>query len=320
MAKEIGGYFELGPLRQTGEYYPNAVALNTARNALVYLVRARDIKKLYLPRFLCDSVSNVCIREDVPYEEYAIGEDWLPKELPPKEDGSWLYLVNYYDQLSDEQILNIKKQYPNLILDNVQAFFHCPLDGIDTIYSCRKYFGVPDGAYLFTDAVLSEPLENDISMYRMQHLLGRLEGKSASDYYADFKSNEAIFTNLELRSMSKLTHTLLSAIDYDIAKRQREENYAFLADCLGKKNVLKVEPPPGPLAYPFYCENGMTLKRRLAELGIYVPSFWLNASIPQKTVENRLGENILPLPCDQRYELNHMKCVCQKIIELMKNY
>lgn len=302
MAKEIGGYFELGPLRQTGEYYPNAVALNTARNALVYLVRAINIKKLYLPRFLCDSVSGVCIREGVPYEEYAIGADWLPKEFPPIEDGSWLYFVNYYDQLSDEQILSVKKQYPNLILDHVQAFFHRPPEGIDTIYSCRKYFGVPDGAYLITDAVLNEPLITDISMDRMRHLLGRLEGKSASDYYTDFQRNDAAFDALELRAMSKLTHTLLGAIDYDAAKAQREENFSFLAECLGERNPLNVKMPCGPYAYPFYCENGMELKKRLAKEGLFIPTLWPNVCNPKDTMESRFAMNILPLPCDQRYD------------------
>lgn len=315
MAKEIGGYFELGPLRQTGEYYPNAVALNTARNALVYLDRARDIKKLYLPRFLCDSVSNVCIREGVPYEEYAIGEDWLPKELPPMEVGSWLYLVNYYDQLSDEQIQDIKKRYPNLILDHVQAFFHRPPEGIDTIYSCRKYFGVPDGAYLVTDAVLNEPLETDISMDRMCHLLGRLEGKSASDYYADFQRNDAAFDALELRAMSKLTHTLLGAIDYEAARLRREKNYALLAEILGDRNPLNLKMPQGPYAYPFYCENGMELKKRLAKKGIFIPTLWPNVRDYQNTLEQRYAENILPLPCDQRYSIQDIDRVAEEVLK-----
>lgn len=41
-----------------------------------------------------------------------------------------------------------------IILDNTQSFFQKPISGIDTIYSCRKYFGVPDGAYLSTNILL----------------------------------------------------------------------------------------------------------------------------------------------------------------------
>ena len=60
--KEIGGYIELErfslPMLHEG-----ALALNSGRNALAYLIRARGIKKLLLPRFLCDSVPKVCERE-----------------------------------------------------------------------------------------------------------------------------------------------------------------------------------------------------------------------------------------------------------------
>ena len=48
----------------------------------------------------------------------------------------------------------------NVIIDNVQAYFQRPIEGFDTLYSCRKYFGVPDGAVLYTDLEI-EPLEKD---------------------------------------------------------------------------------------------------------------------------------------------------------------
>ena len=42
--KEIGGYIELDTY--TGkEYHEDAVALNCGRNALIYLIRAKRIKK-----------------------------------------------------------------------------------------------------------------------------------------------------------------------------------------------------------------------------------------------------------------------------------
>ena len=64
--KEIGGYFGLEEFAGK-EYYPDLVALNNARNALVYLIRARGVKKLFIPYFLCDSVSSVCDREGCRY-------------------------------------------------------------------------------------------------------------------------------------------------------------------------------------------------------------------------------------------------------------
>ena len=64
--KEIGGYFGLEQYRNnTGEYYKDLICLNTARNSLVYISKARNIKKIYIPYFLCDSVSLVCERENM---------------------------------------------------------------------------------------------------------------------------------------------------------------------------------------------------------------------------------------------------------------
>ena len=55
---EIGGYFGLESLI-SNEYHKGLVALNTARNALLYVLRARKIKKLYIPYYLCNSISEI---------------------------------------------------------------------------------------------------------------------------------------------------------------------------------------------------------------------------------------------------------------------
>lgn len=41
------------------------------------------------------------------------------------------------------------------IVDNCHSFYHKPNVGGNYIYSCRKFFGVPDGAYLITNAVIA---------------------------------------------------------------------------------------------------------------------------------------------------------------------
>ena len=67
---EIGGYFGL-EASVGREYYPNLIALNSARNALVYLCKAKKIEKLYLPYFLCDSILEICKRENILYEFFS---------------------------------------------------------------------------------------------------------------------------------------------------------------------------------------------------------------------------------------------------------
>lgn len=317
--KEIGGYLGLDEFCGH-EYYHELVAVNNARNGLVYLIKARQIKKLFIPYFLCDSVSSVCNREGCAYEYYRIDKDFKPvfdKELGEDE---YLYVVNYYGQFTDDIAIYLKEKHSRIILDNVQAFFQRPIKGIDTIYSCRKFFGVSDGGYVSTDALLNEALPVDVSMDRMRHVLGRYEGKSASDYYGEFKANDHAFVGLELRSMSRLTHNILRAINYEAIKQTREENFAFLHEKLGSLNSLKTNAPVGPYAYPFYCKNGMEIKKVLAQKKIFVATLWPNVlEFDGCELEKDYAENILPLPCDQRYDTEDMKKVIEEVLECFKN-
>ena len=312
--KEIGGYLELDQLIHN-EYHPNAIALNTARNALVYLVKTKHVSKIYIPYYLCDSVSNVCERENIPYDFYHVCEDFTPRFDRTLESGEYLYVVNFFGQLDSEIISNLKTQYGRIILDNVQAFFAQPIEGIDIIYSCRKFFGVPDGAYLYSNADFMD-LPTDISMNRMRHILGRFEGQSASDYFADFRENDALFDDLPLMYMSKLTHNLLGAIDYGSVISRRNDNWKLLHAALGDKNKLCLHTPIGPYMYPFYCENGVQVRKALAEKKIFIPTLWPNVlDFDGCELEKDYVRNIIPLPVDQRYDANDMK----KIVEELKN-
>lgn len=310
--KEIGGYFGLETLlNHQGEFYPDLVALNTARNALVYIVKAKNIRKIYIPFLLCDSVSSVCDREKITYEYYHTDKQFLPifeKELKSDE---YLYIVNLYGQIDNEKISSFRNQYKRIIVDNIHSFFQKPVDGVDTIYSCRKFFGVPDGAYLATDRILSEPLPTDRSDQRTSHIYGRSKDGAAA-HYAEFKENDAAFDRLPLRKMSDLTHKMLSDINYRKIKEIREKNYAYLHQKLCHINPLALRIPEGPYAYPFYHENGMEVKRKLAEQKIYVATLWPNVlAFPDDMPEKEYAANILPLPCDQRYGVEEMN----KIIE-----
>lgn len=297
--KEIGGYFGLE--RFSGQaYHHDLVAVNSGRNALLYILQARQVKKLYIPRFLCDSISELCKREGYAYEEYQVNADFLPAFSKELGDGEYLYVVNYFGQLRNEQILALKAQYDRIILDNVQAFFQKPVPGIDTVYSCRKYFGVPDGGYAATDCRWSEELPKDISKDRMKHILGRFE-ENASAYYGDFQNNDEQFYELPLREMSALTENILRAVDYCAVQEKRNDNYAMLAQLLGSRNKLQLTAPEGPYCYPFYCENGMEIKRKLAAGKIFIPTLWPNVRNLEGTLEKDYAENILQLPCDQRY-------------------
>jgi len=313
---EIGGYFGLEQFAGT-EYYENLISLNTARNCLLYLLNARNIKKLYIPYFLCDSVSGICQSYGYKYEYYSTDFKFMPIFEKELSDTEYLYIVNYYGQVTEEKIYALKEKYSYIIVDNTQAFFQKPVTNIDTIYSCRKFFGVPDGAYLSTNVKLSDELETDISGCRMKHILGRYEG-NAADYYWDFKDSDETFKSEPLKYMSKLTRNILGAVDYERVRNVRSKNYRYLAERLDGENKLKLVEPIGAFAYPFYMGNASEIKRALAQKKIYIPTLWPNvlSQMPKDSIEYDYTANILPLPCDQRYTTDDMQYVLEEMSKI----
>lgn len=316
--KEIGGYFEFEQLVDN-EYYKDLLKLNTGRNALVYLMKAKKIKKIYIPYYLCESVYEILEKYNYKYELYQIKEDFLPDFNKELLDNEYLYIVNYYGQLSNNIIIKLKERYKNIILDNTHAFFQKPIESVDTIYNCRKWFGVPDGAYLSTNFKLKEELKKDFSKDRMKHLLGRYE-EDASNYYNYFKENDIKFQEEPLKKMSDLTQNLMGAIDYKRVKKIRKLNYEYLDKKLKDINKLKLNTPKVPFCYPLYLENidVESLKKKLAEQKIYIPTLWPNVIKENLTesIEYKYTKNILPIPCDQRYSQKEMLKII-KLIEMI---
>lgn len=298
--KEIGGYIELDtyylPMLHDG-----AIALNCGRNALAYLLKARSIKRLWIPKFICDSVTGVCEREGVPYKLYGIGMDFLPREEIELGEGEWLYFVNYYSQFDNDKISKYVKKYKRVIVDNVQSYFQPPIPGVDTLYTCRKYFGVADGAFLYTDAMLNKDLQVDESFERMHFLLGRYE-RTASEFYMEYVANNDLFANEPIKQMSKLTRNLLHGIDYEYIKTIREANYAYLHQALKDINKLSLCDLRGTFMYPLLLDNGSVIRKKLQEKKIYIPTLWpyVFDVCREGETDYDMAKNILPLPIDQR--------------------
>lgn len=308
MTKEIGGYLELD--RFTGKMlYDDGVKLNCGRNALEYLIITKQIRKMFVPKFMCNSNDEVLKKHNIEVKYFSIGLDFKPN-IENRNDDEWLYLVNYYGQLSNEYIQTLGK---NVIVDNAQAYFQEPIEGYDTTYACRKFFGVSDGAILFTDCTIDN-LPQDESHTRMGFLLGRFE-RPANEYYQEYVDNNERFFEEPLKRMSKLTENLLHAIDYEFVKNRRTENFEYLHGTLKKVNKLELTIPEGAFMYPLYIDNGEAVRRKLQSIKIYVPTLWPDVFdlCGENELEYDMAKNILPLPIDQRYGVEDMKYIAGEI-------
>ena len=310
MHKEIGGYLELE--RFTGSMlHEKALALSSGRACLSYLIEQRKIRKIALPDFNCDIVEAVCRAHEVKIRFYPVEANLRPKTLQTEED-EWLYLVNFYGQLSADELQRIAACVPRLIVDNAQAYFDLPLKGVDTLYTCRKFLGVPDGGFLYTEAP-EKTLPADESRERMGFVLGRFE-RPAGEYFAAAAQNNDDLS-MEPKSMSELTKNLLHAVDYDRVKTKRTENFRLLHEGLGSVNCLNLRETEGAYAYPLMLPEGQKIRKKLIERKIFVPMLWPNVpeQQPADSEACRLAEQILPLPCDQRYGAEEMTFIIKAV-------
>ena len=315
--REIGGYIELDTY-MLPMLHDNGISLNCGRNALAYILLAKNIKRLLIPYFLCDSVYQVCLKYNVEVDYYHICDTFFPQNVNIK-DGEWIYIVNYYGQLSEDNIKMMQKQYNRIIIDNAQAYFMKPVDGIDTIYTCRKFFGVPDGAFLYTNKNCEMQIPVDESYERMRFLLGRYE-KNATEFYPEYVLNNELFLDAPIKQMSRLTRNLLHGIDYDLVCNRRTENFRYLHEKLGSINKLKLHVPDGAFMYPFCVDNGMIIRKKMHEKKIYIPVLWPSVlELCQKEeLEYNMVEDILPLPIDQRYDLDDMEYLYLNLMNCIK--
>lgn len=281
---------------------------------MAYLIKARNICDIALPYFLCGSVGETCKRLGVRVRYYHITGDFMP--AGGISGNEFFYVVNYYGQISRTDIGRLAEQYPGkLIEDNAQAFFQKPVKGVDTLYTCRKFFGVADGAYLYTDKqAQADGLAVDESFARMGFLLGRYE-RTASEFYGEYVMNNDFFKKEPVRKMSKLTHNLLKGIDYDAVRRRRNRNFRCLHEHFKERNRLLVDIPEGPFMYPLYIEDGSKIRKKLLMEKIYIPTLWPDVFgiCKESDLEYDMAKNILPLPVDQRYEEKDMEYICSRV-------
>ncbi len=319
---EIGGYYGFEQ-HEDNSYHRNAIKLNSGRNCLRALIRNRQIKRIYLPYYICDAVIEACHLEDCQIVFYFIGQDFRPQSEFTGFDLSidYLYLVNYAGFLTVEEVLDYQKAYQNIILDNTQAFFMKQIPDVDMIYSCRKFFGVPDGAYLYTSAKIIEQYEKDYSYDRMGHILGRYE-LGAEKFYAAYAQNEEKFSSMSIRHMSDLTDNMMRVIDYGRSMVQRSCNYSLLYRKLLKWNQLTLpEQVNGAFSYPLLVNDAERIRRKLIEEKIFIPQYWrevLDRRLPEDAIECQYTNNIIWLPCDQRYGEVEMNYIVDRIGRIRK--
>lgn len=304
--REMGGYLPL-ELERGREYFrdipPERLRrLNSGRTAVWYAVQSCAPKRVFVPHFCTPVVAQAVQEAGAEAAHYAIDEAFAPVDLCPGE-GDAVLLVNYCGLL-DEAIRHYVEAHPEqtVLIDNAGAFFCPPIlrDNVYNIYSCRKFIGVPDGAYLIGGPLAELELEEDRSASRAGFLLHSIEQGTGGAYQMSL-DNERALAHRRFR-MSELTLRMLDSVDYERIRQVRRDNYQRLHALLGEKNPLKLELGACvPQYYPFLGDMG--LREQLVRQKVYLPVLWRKCLSPEfsGSVEQRYGSQVCCLPIDQRY-------------------
>lgn len=312
----IGGYFGL-ELPYGSEYHKDAIRLNTGRNCLEYILRARGYKKVYLPYYTCEVVLEPFAKLGVEYEFYHIDIHLeICDKFTLKANEALLY-VNYYGLKQHYVETLATKVGERLIVDNTQSFFAQPIKGIDSFYTCRKFFGVPDGAYLYTGKLLDVELEQDQSYDRFMSLTKRLD-LGAEAGYVDFRELSRTLVGQPIKKISNLSHRMMQGIDYAVVAKRRRDNYMQLHKELASTNALDLPlvDDAVPMVYPYFT-TFKGVREKLIDNKVFVARYWPNVFewCKQDELEFELAERTAFLPIDQRYGIEEMR----RIIEIIKH-
>jgi hypothetical protein len=311
----IGGYFEL-ELSRGKSYHPDAIAVNTGRNAFEYIMLANHYTKVYIPRYTCAVLLEPLVRNHIPYEYYRIDRNFEPVFDFTRLEKQQAFLYTNYWGLKDNYVKKLARQCRNLIVDNAQAFYARPVKGASTFYSARKFFGVPDGAYLYTGKSLNLRLSKDSSDTRFLHLVQRID-RGAEEGYVTFLQNESLLHDLPVMEMSAITQKLLQTIDYKSIATKRRRNFRYLAEHLNRFNNTRLVLKAGqvPMAYPF-LSGSSNLRDQLTACNIFTGKYWkeVNDIVTTDSIEYLFTNNLIALPIDQRQDLVDLDIIIKTII------
>ena len=318
MTGELGGYLKW-EFTKFWSLDKLGIPLNSGRNALEYIIHTRGIRTILLPYFICDSIVSKCLELAVQIEYYHMNNKFFPL-VPIEHNSDAIFIVNYFG-VNDESCAKAISLYDKVILDNSQAFFSTLRSDFGTIYSPRKFFGVPDGGIVYCNKVLKNNLETDISGDRIRHLITRLE-LSAKEGYNHYLENERLIGTLALKRMSPLSLSILESVNISIVRSKRKRHFTFLHNALGHMNHhFYFDTSPAALIYPYFSVNAEVIRKRLLAETIYVPIYWpcvKQRVLDTSTLEYLWTNNIVALPVDQNADLGLLKRVVE-IINLVEN-
>lgn len=336
-AIEYGSEFpiEVGrgvPLADGGGY----VCLRSGRDALRLVARAMresGVDAVLMPCYCCECMEWPFSDEGMSVVYYRVSEglkvdiDDVAEKAAANRGAAFLYM-HYYCLPSIERktLLELKETYS---LSVVRDVTHDMLDYsfeegavVDdfAVSSLRKWAGLPEGGLAFSSSTRlpSVPVVDDEygvlrreAMAAKRKYLETADGSLKPPYLEELaRCNDLLDRLRETSGMGDESRSLGGGVDWRRASEARRENSSLLARGLEDLGVPHYHRPgSAPLWVPFVpgCDRD-GLQKAMSGFGLYCPYLW---PLPESArgcspFIDSFVENMLCLPCDQRYNAEDM--------------
>ena len=313
------------------------IFLANGRSGILLLTKLLSPPQVWMPSYLCvggmlpavdQSATNLRFYE-MNYDLAITSLTWLDDV----RSGDLVILIDYFGFPCDSSCATRAKEQGAWVLEDAcQALLSKDVGRFSdfVVFSPRKFLGLPDGGVLtpnqeldFHDIDLAPPpaewwlkafyagvLRREFDIHggnrRWFELFQETEPAGPIGYYA----------------MSELSKSLLlHTFDYATIAQRRRENYKILAETLSAIALFStLTADVVPLGFPIRLENRDTIRQVLFEHQIYPPVHWpIKDVVPEMfKASHKLANEIMTLPCDQRYDKQDMKRMARIILKELK--
>lgn len=324
MMQAIGGFFGEEPLGEPAKpVHPRALRFVSARAAFHALLRAGAPERVYLPWYGCPAMAAQAQRLGITVVPYALARDGGVHPDVRLAAREWIVVSDHFG-LRGTQVADATERFPPecVVVDLAQSWHAPPASALATIYSPRKFVGLPDGGLLLARIEVPTPPPGDEAASARRAEGSRLRERGELDAgLAAYRAGERELEGAtEPDGMSAYTSGRLDRIDFAVRRARRAANFARLAAALDASNGLgwHASANDAPLCYPMLSRDGRRLRTYLAARGIFCPLYWPGlATGDAPGWEHRLLEDLVCLPVDHRQGEGEMDRVAHAVLSYL---
>ncbi len=338
---EIGSeYWKADRFTTASKPIKNAVYAASGRSAQSLIIASAQIsnKRALLPAYTCQHIVEPFDWIGWKVDFYDINRDLTPNVESFKEklelNPGCIIVEGYYSFPTAKCLIPLLDQAKANGAIIIEDITHSFLNDTQQIYSdadflfcsLRKWSGISDGGYAISmcETILQIPTAPMTQFTALRHearevkadYVSNLNAKTKAEYLHLYEEAEKIIDqDVGLYKMSEQAFDDYLHLDFDFIKARRRENYKYLLNNLKSEYIQPVFPylPEGvtPIMFPVYISEHRTeLRSYLIENRIYCPVHWpapVQLDKHAKESSWRIYNEIMSIPCDQRYNISDME-------------